>query len=192
MNVPLVRSRWVKRLGLLGLTVVSALPLLDVLAHREPVRESGVKDFTSRTAASRPAPPPSENSVARHFVVEATGRDFRWRFRILEPSDYAAGMDSDALTHHLTVPEGAVIDWKLTSDDYIYTFSIPSLGINEVAAPDVLRQWRSGPLAGGSYDLLVDPICGFRFFHEDLMGRVTVKAEPAEPPFTDDSFKRES
>lgn len=108
------------------------------------------------------------------LVFEARGTEFRWAFAY-------AGADGDLGTHDdvllgntLLVPSDREIELRLTSDDYIYILSAPGMGQREIAVPEMTHTLRfnSGPV--DEHQLVSDPLCGFRFFHDEIMGRVSV------------------
>jgi heme/copper-type cytochrome/quinol oxidase subunit 2 len=104
------------------------------------------------------------------FVVEIIGRDFHWHFRIKEPAGFTATTN---VSHSvLKLPAGVPITWELTSEDYIYVLRVPELGINMMAVPDLTSTATSERPTATEVDLLVDPLCGFRFYHDEWMGRV--------------------
>ena len=109
-------------------------------------------------------------------MIEVTGKEVKWRCRVHSPAELSG---ESPLASIVRLPAGATVDWQLTSDDYIYIFAIPELGIRRVAVPGLSETWHSGPLKPAAYDLMVDPICGFRFWHDELMGRVIIEATPA-------------
>ncbi|HIF30226.1 MAG: hypothetical protein ABGX22_27345 [Pirellulaceae bacterium] len=165
---------WLIRLGLFMLTIVAASPLIVGLAR--PLERA---DGTISLQPSSHDIDDSTESPPPHYVVEVTGREFRWQFQVVFPAEFVGGSRPNSV---LRIPAGASVDWELSSDDYVYMFSVPNLGIRQVAVPGLTETWQTGPLASATYDLLVDPICGFRFWHDELMGRVIIEAQPPTRP----------
>ena len=146
---------WFQRMCLMTLAVAAALSLAVQLmppragpATSEAPRARSAPELDTPRSAASPAssrshhPTPFESAsseqAADHYVIEVTGRDFRWDFQVVQP-ERAAGRYSRTLP----LPAGVRVDWKLTSDDYIYTFSSPDLGIRELAAPGLSRELRT-------------------------------------------------
>jgi cytochrome c oxidase subunit 2 len=123
-----------------------------------------------RTAADFAIPNP--------LVIRATGRDFHWHF-IYPGRDGALDTPDDVRSDQdLRVPLGHPVKIELTSQDYVYTFRAPELGLKEIAVPDLSFAIEFTPKQPGRYRLEVDPLCGFRFAHEnDVMGQLVI--EPA-------------
>lgn len=113
------------------------------------------------------------------LVVRVVGRDFYWRF-IFPGRDGALGTDDDITKRQdLHVPLNHPVKLELTSDDYVYSFRAPELGLLESAIPELLFTIDFVPEQPGRYELEVDPMCGFAFAHSnDVMGMMVV--EPAE------------
>ena len=111
------------------------------------------------------------------FVVRVTGRDFRWHFEVLDDHDDQDGQVEPASHSRLgasilELPTGVPIRWEVTSDDFIYWLRVPELGVNVMAVPDLTFEAASEPTEPVGIDLLVDPLCGFRFYHDEWMGRI--------------------
>ena len=110
--------------------------------------------------ASEPSPP---------YVVQIVGKNFRWHFQVLKPAE-------SKVSSVLRLPAGARIQWRLTSSDYIYAFRIPELQINMMAVPRIISTAVTEATPAMSIDLLVDPLCNFRLYHDEWMGRVEIGA----------------
>jgi heme/copper-type cytochrome/quinol oxidase subunit 2 len=153
-----------KRLLFITLTGVSALPL--VAAFRLP--NSEVVGQVDREVAEPVAATPSQ------LVVEVIGRDFRWHFRCLEPAGWPVDAADAATLEELHLPTGARVEFRFTSDDYIYLCKIPEIGISQIAVPGLTHECVREVTEPGTYDMRVDPLCSFRFYHDELMGRIVV------------------
>lgn len=156
-----------RRLLFITLTGVSALPLVaafrlqsgEGIGHVSPELDEPVIVISAR------------------FVVEVIGRDFRWHFRCLEPAGSPI-VAADATTlEELHLPAGTRVEFRFTSDDYIYLCKIPELGITQIAVPGLTHQCVHEFVEPGRYDLRVDPMCSFRFYHDELMGRIVVEKD---------------
>lgn len=113
------------------------------------------------------------------LVIRVVGRDFYWRFTYPGP-DGAIGTDDDVVARQdLHVPLHHPVRLELTSDDYVYSFRAPELGLLESAIPELLFTIYFVPEEPGRYELEVDPMCGLSFAHDnDVMGMMVV--EPAK------------
>lgn len=117
----------------------------------------------------------ADTAARAAFAVQVTGSDFRWHVRYPGP-DGRAGTEDDVRGErdvHLPACTSARID--LESDDYIYTFSLPHLGLREIAVPAMTfaLEFDTGPV--GTYDLRGDQLCGYA--HPALIGKLVI--EPA-------------
>ena len=150
-----------KRSMYLLLALLAAAPLAVVLA-------------TGSRPATDIAPEPLapwETAPPGRYVVRVVGREFRWHFQVERDGFPVPQPDAGVLT----LPTDSRIDWRVTSDDYIYALRIPELSLNLMAVPDleaVATTTVDDPL---ERDLLVDPMCGFRLYHDALMGRVVFR-----------------
>ena len=107
--------------------------------------------------------------------VLATGRASRWHFRY-PGGDQAFGTSDDLLSvGDLCLPLGAAVTLVLASDDSIYTFSVPEMGIRGMAVPDVPSSFSIRADRPGTFELAADPMCGQRPNH---VGRLLVVTRP--------------
>jgi cytochrome c oxidase subunit 2 len=107
-------------------------------------------------------------------TVEAKGCDFRWSFRY-PGADGRLGTADDVQSDRLLVlPPGVDVTLLLTSDDYIYTLTLEPYGLREIAVPDLVYQLQFHTARVEEFDLMVDPLCGFRFYHDEVMGHVSI------------------
>ena len=106
------------------------------------------------------------------LVVQATANEFRWTFR-LPGDDGNMNTEDDILSRdELHVPVGKQVELQLTSTDYIYIFNVPSLDVREAAVPGLMFNVSFKPNTSGTHNIMTDPMCGVRYFHDDVMGRV--------------------
>jgi cytochrome c oxidase subunit 2 len=91
------------------------------------------------------------------FHIQLTGTEHRWRV-----SYPGMGAAADRLSRgpdlHLPVDANVVI--VLKSTDYIYTVSIPDLGLKEIAVPDLEFRLEFRSTKVGVYDLIGEEMCG--------------------------------
>lgn len=121
------------------------------------------------------SPPPP---LATPLVIRVVGRDFYWLFTY-PGRDGTIGTDDDVTSRQvLHLPLDHPVRLELTSEDYAYAFRVPELKLLESAIPGLLFTIDFVPRETGSYELEVDPMCGFSFAHDnDVMGQLLI--EPA-------------
>ena len=149
-----------RRLCFSLLTVLAAIPLMLPI--------TGAVNLNSEAS---PQPVPTK------LVVEVIGRHYRWHFRCLEPEGSPMGAADTTAIEELHLPAGARVEFRFTSDDYIYLCKIPEIGIAQIAVPGLTHQCICELVEPGTYDLRVDPLCSFRFYHDELMGRIVVEKD---------------
>lgn len=126
---------------------------------------------------TRSAPPPQV--WKEPLVVEARGTDFQWWFRYAGQDGELYSADDVLTGTELHIPSGTNVVLRLESSDYLYAFSVPELKLKEIAVPELTYELPLRVTQPGSYALPADPLCGFRFLHDDTMGRMVVQS-PAE------------
>lgn len=102
----------------------------------------------------------SEPTRERIWEVELTGKDCVWTMRYPGPDGRLGTSDDVYGKDDLLVPAGTPARVHLRSKDYAYVFSLPALGKEEVAVPDMEFDLELGALAEGEYELKGDPLCG--------------------------------
>lgn len=124
--------------------------------------------------------------------IEARGSDRSWRFSYFGPDGVLGTMDDLQSIETLRVPVGAKVILNLRSDDFIYVFSCPELKLKEIAVPDLefSISFRANQL--GEFDLLMDPMCGFRLPPGKAMGIVSVDSESDFRRWIEDHADRSS
>ena len=110
----------------------------------------------------------------RPVTVEAIGREFVWWFRYPGADGIRNTSDDIELRRQLLLPSDVDVTLELKSEDYIYSMSLPDRNLKEIAVPDLHFELSFRTKPSEEFDLLVDPMCGFRFFHDDVMGHVSV------------------
>ncbi|MBW3600118.1 MAG: hypothetical protein KY475_22950 [Planctomycetes bacterium] len=139
---------------------------------------SPYREASTSVSPAAPAEAASDDaSTKRRYVVEATGQDYRWRFRYVAPAgaENAPSHTSNADSQVLRIPLGATVELHLRSEDYIYLLSIPELGVREIAAPGLVHTAEFAAERPLRRDLEADALCNFRFYHDDFMGRIVIQ-----------------
>jgi cytochrome c oxidase subunit 2 len=89
--------------------------------------------------------------------------------------DGALGTEDDICArHHVHLPKNTKVRLQLTSDDYLYTLTLPEWDLKEMAVPDMVFTLEFETKQIGQYDLLGDQMCGYA--HEELLGRLVVQS----------------
>jgi heme/copper-type cytochrome/quinol oxidase subunit 2 len=129
---------------------------------------SGGDDVAKDASESSPHMPSSGP-----VVVEARGRDFKWQFLTAGPDGKIASGDEEMLGNELVVPPAADVILVLTSEDYVYTLNVPD-GRIEIAVPDMVHSVRFRSPAEGTHEFRTDPLCGLRYFHDEVLGTMRI------------------
>ena len=106
--------------------------------------------------------------------IEARGSDRAWNFVFFGPDQILGSADDIKSVGELSLPVGAEVVIDLRSDDFIYVFSCPDLGLKEIAVPDLEFSLSFTVDRPGEFNLLMDPMCGFRLPPGETMGRIKV------------------
>ncbi|MFK8113977.1 MAG: hypothetical protein AB8B91_17370 [Rubripirellula sp.] len=108
--------------------------------------------------------------------VEARGRKFKWTFRYPGRDRALNTADDVLLEQDLRLPTNIKVALSLESDDYVYSLSCPTLGLKEIAVPDLTYQleFATGESIG-IYPLVADPMCGWSAFHDKELGFVVIE-----------------
>ncbi len=115
---------------------------------------------------------PSADFNRSDLSIAVTGHDFQWEI-VYPGRDGALGTADDLRSRrNLDVPAGATVTILLTSEDYIYMFELPELGLREMAAPELTFSVTFEPTEARTYELLGNQMCGYD--HPDLLGTLSV------------------
>ena len=106
--------------------------------------------------------------------IEARGSDRDLNFSYLGPDGTLDTADDIKSTGEMNLPVGAEVVIDLRSNDFIYVFSCPGLGLKEIAVPDLEFSISFTAERPGEFNLLMDPMCGFRLPPGETMGRIKV------------------
>lgn len=145
----------------LGVTVVGILACVSVAYY---------------LAAQRAEKPAAFDFDSSPLVVEARGDEFQWHFRYPGDDGRLGSKDDVQVARTLRLPENVDVVLHLRSDDYIYIWSTPDLNLKEVAVPDLTFTLRFRTSKSGTFNIVTDPMCGFRSLHDDDLGRVIVQS----------------
>ncbi|MEH6592313.1 MAG: hypothetical protein V7746_18760 [Halioglobus sp.] len=107
------------------------------------------------------------------IVIEVTGEEFNWYFRYPGPDGVLDTSDDRHSVQNLYLPDNSRINLKLKSNDYVYTFTLPELGMKEIAVPGLNFELQFTTSDEQTLQLRGDQLCGFA--HETLIGKVYVR-----------------
>ena len=107
------------------------------------------------------------------IVVEVTGDEFNWYFRYPGPDGELGTADDRHSVQDLYLPANSRVDLNLKSKDYVYTFALPDLDLQEIAVPGLDFSLQFSTSDEETLQLLGDQMCGFA--HETLIGKVYVR-----------------
>ncbi len=109
--------------------------------------------------------------------VKVTGKDFRWHFQYAGPDGRFETADDILSDNELHVPNGRPLELAITSEDYVYLFTVPGVGQRQIAVPEMLHpaEFSAGSL--GRHEMIVDPMCGWAAYHTGPMGWLVVEGE---------------
>lgn len=107
------------------------------------------------------------------IIIEVTGDEFNWHFRYPGPDGVLGTSDDRHSMQDLFLPDNSKVDLKLNSNDYVYMFSLPELGMREIAVPGLSFELQFTTQDEQILDLMGDQMCGFA--HESLIGKVYVR-----------------
>lgn len=121
----------------------------------------------------------NQERCRRYYAV---GRDMKWHFYEQTENEPAAQsqttMRGDVI--ELQVGQTAVIDVR--SDDYLYLLTLPD-GRSQIGVPEMSHQIEFLATEPGRFELRADPMCGFRFLHDDEVQGLLVVNGPAVRPY---------
>jgi cytochrome c oxidase subunit 2 len=116
-----------------------------------------------------------DRSPPETLMVEMRGRNYLWWFRYPGPDGKLDTPDDVEAGNELHAPVGARVDLLLRSDDYVYALTVPGLERSQVVVPGRTGTMTIQTSAPGSYEVLADPLCGVRLYHDEHMGRILVQ-----------------
>ena len=107
------------------------------------------------------------------IVIEVTGDEFNWYFRYPGADGLLDTSDDRHSVQNLFLPDNSRVNLKLKSNDYVYTFTLPELGMAEIAVPGLSFELQFTTGDEQTLQLRGDQLCGFA--HETLIGKVYVR-----------------
>ena len=108
------------------------------------------------------------------LMVETTGRKFQWHHRYPGPDGRLRTADDIFAQGNLHLPAHTKTTIRLTSDDFIYTLSLPQIGEKEMAVPEMFFFITFKTDSVGTFDLLGDQLCGYA--HRSLIANLIVQS----------------
>jgi len=102
-------------------------------------------------------------------TVLMTGRASRWWIRYAGPDGQFGTADDLVARDNLHVPAGFDMHLVLRSDDYIYVYSVPALGLNEAVVPGLERSLTFRVDRPETLALEAAPMCGLRADHDERL-----------------------
>ena len=107
------------------------------------------------------------------IVIEVTGDEFNWYFRYPGPDGILGTSDDQHSVQNVFLPDNSRVNLKLKSNDYVYSFALPELGLVEIAVPGLSFELLFTTGDEQTLQLMGDQFCGFA--HETLIGKVYVR-----------------
>jgi cytochrome c oxidase subunit 2 len=107
------------------------------------------------------------------IVIEVTGDEFNWYFRYPGPDGVLGTSDDQHSVQNVFLPDNSRVNLKLKSNDYVYSFALPELGLVEIAVPGLSFELLFTTGDEQTLQLMGDQFCGFA--HETLIGKVYVR-----------------
>ncbi len=132
-----------------------------------------------RTPASQGASDPAwtaAESLPSPLPIGVTGRDARWRYRFPGPDGRLGGPDDRMAEGDLHLPAGTRVSARLKSQDALYVFNVPELGLRQIAVPDLEFALAFETGRPGRFALRGDPMCGAA--HPALAADLVVEPPP--------------
>ncbi len=116
----------------------------------------------------------ASSSLPQQLNIEVTGSDFEWHVRYAGPDETFQTPDDYVSRRNITLMTGIPTTIFLKSNDYVYSFALPHLGLKEIAVPDLDFSLDFCPETLGEFTLKGDQLCGYQ--HPNLIGKVNVVA----------------
>lgn len=107
------------------------------------------------------------------LTIRITGRDYAWHIRYPGADGVFHTGDDVLALRDVYLPAGSRVTVELVSEDYLYSYAIPSLRIKEIAVPDLVMTWEIPPRGPENLEVKGDQMCGYA--HRDLMGKIVVQ-----------------
>ena len=108
------------------------------------------------------------------LVVELCGHNLRWTIRYPGIDRKLHTEDDLTTTGSLHLPSNCQVKIQLRSTDFLYSFGVPSLQLQQIAVPDLTFEVVLVPLKPGELNYTGDQFCGGT--HELLSGQIIVES----------------
>lgn len=108
------------------------------------------------------------------FMIDATGAEYRWHIRYPGRDAQLYTPDDVSSLRDIHLPVHTTVQIQLQSTDYLYIFSLPHLGLTQIAVPDMMFSLEFETDSVETFDLQGDQLCGFS--HPSLMGKIIVES----------------
>lgn len=115
----------------------------------------------------------SESPRLNSIIVEVTGNEFNWYFRYPGEDGILGTNDDRHSVQNLYLPDNALVTLKLSSKDYVYSFALPDLSLEEIAVPDMSFEMQFKTGEEQKMTLMGDQLCGY--IHPTLIGDVYIR-----------------
>lgn len=109
------------------------------------------------------------------LVVGVTGSDYQWQLHYPGPDGQLGTADDIHAVRHPHVPVDTEIRFQLNSQDYLYTFAVPQLKLNELVVPDLTFSLEFLVNKVGKIEFRGDQFCGYT--HPELSGSLIVESQ---------------
>jgi heme/copper-type cytochrome/quinol oxidase subunit 2 len=113
------------------------------------------------------------NGTIDRITIEATGDNFNWYFRYPGDDGILGNSDDKFSKQNLFLPPNSNVQLKLKSKDYLYSFSLPELSLQEIAVPGLEHKVNFKTKLETVFTLLGDQFCGYA--HDSLIGEARVR-----------------
>lgn len=139
----------------------------------------GKERTTSKTIGLRSTSKSVQKTLMIHpdtvpLIVQLRGELLHWR--VIYPGFDQRLNTADDLTtlNQIHLPRGTPVTLQLVSSDYLYSFALPQLQLEQIAVPDMMFEMKLGPLATGALAYAGNQFCGGP--HGLLSGLITVES----------------
>ncbi|MFO0868295.1 MAG: hypothetical protein U0935_05055 [Pirellulales bacterium] len=155
----------------------------SVLAEKDPrpptTTPSAASEPHTNTAGTTGGGDPAAGWAPRGpepLVIEVLGSDFRWHYRWPGGDGQLGTADDRESVGELHVPQHVPIRLLVRSRDYVYVYSVPGLALRRIAVPELTYSLDFLATAPACYQVVVDPLCRVRPWHDEDLGQVIVDA----------------
>src|SRR5262245_19412107 len=123
------------RLALSFCAMATAAFLVGMASPNWFLRSDQLMGGTRRVLETPTSPPPKPPQGPIH--IKATGHKFFWRFSFCGP-DQKFGTSDDVVVNKIAhLPLNRDVQLSVESEDYVYSFYVPTLQLRHVAVPEL-------------------------------------------------------